>query len=148
MIFDIAPFSPLGDCVWSQFPKLRAISLDCHEDLQSVRGGHGLAYRDIVSTLPQRLRYLEIRHAHGPDVNVIGCVKRYCPNLESLWLGRCTAFNRTPACQFWKSFPFEHDSYFSWEGSDSYAVGTQVRGHQPPPVLTYLFPPPLIAFTC
>ncbi|CAE6410990.1 unnamed protein product [Rhizoctonia solani] len=121
LIFDIAPFLPLDNSVWSRFPKLRAISVDCHEDVQPVSGTHRFAYRDVVATLPQTLRYLETRHAHGPDVNVIACAKRDCPNLESLRLGRCTAFNRIPACQFWRSFPFEHDSYFSCEGSDSYA---------------------------
>ncbi|KAF8594014.1 hypothetical protein BDV93DRAFT_549353 [Ceratobasidium sp. AG-I] len=29
-------------------------------------------------------------------------------------------FNRVPACHFWASFPFDHDSYISSEGTDAY----------------------------
>lgn len=90
-------------------------------------GTNRFAYQDIFTELPQSLRHLEIRHAHGPDVNVIVRVKRFCPRLETLWLGRCTMFNRTPACQFWESFPFDHDSYISSEGTDAYAVSTHVN---------------------
>ncbi|KAJ1307457.1 hypothetical protein OPQ81_001557 [Rhizoctonia solani] len=30
-------------------------------------------------------------------------------------------FNRSPACEFWRSFPFEHDSYISSDGTGEYA---------------------------
>ncbi|KAF8599659.1 hypothetical protein BDV93DRAFT_546748 [Ceratobasidium sp. AG-I] len=29
-------------------------------------------------------------------------------------------FNRSPACEFWASFPFDHDSYISIEGTEAY----------------------------
>ncbi|KAG9080528.1 hypothetical protein FS749_007987 [Ceratobasidium sp. UAMH 11750] len=29
-------------------------------------------------------------------------------------------FNRTPACRFWETFPFDHNSYISDEGTDAY----------------------------
>ncbi|KAF8688992.1 hypothetical protein RHS03_09210, partial [Rhizoctonia solani] len=121
LIFEVSQFLPLDNSVWSRFPKLRAISIDCHEDVQQVPGAHRFAYRNVLVTLPQTLKHLEVRHAHGPDASIIACAKRYCPKLESLWLGRCTAFNRIPACHFWMAFPFEHNCYFSCEGSDSYA---------------------------
>ncbi|CAE6510454.1 unnamed protein product [Rhizoctonia solani] len=121
LIFVDIAFSLLNNSALSRFPRVCTISVDCHEDVRPVSSVHRFTYRDIVTCLPKTLRHLEIKHAHGPDVNVIACVKRCCPNLESLWLGRCTAFNRIPACQFWESFPFEHDSYISCEGSASYA---------------------------
>ncbi|KAG8708750.1 hypothetical protein FRC09_001062, partial [Ceratobasidium sp. 395] len=30
-------------------------------------------------------------------------------------------FNRAPACRFWETFPFDHNSYISDEGTDAYA---------------------------
>lgn len=108
--------------VLSRFPQLRAISIESHEDVHRLSvAANRFAYRDLFTTLPQSLHHLEIRHAHGPDVNVITRVKKYCPDLETLWLGRCTMFNCSPACQFWESFPFDHDSYISIEGTDAYA---------------------------
>ncbi|KAJ1307463.1 hypothetical protein OPQ81_001563 [Rhizoctonia solani] len=107
--------------VLSQFPQLRAVCVYCHEDVRVVTGTQRFAYRDIFTSLPPTVRYLETKHAHAPDVNIISCVKRHCPGLESLWLGRCTMFNRSPACSFWESYPFEHDSYISSEGTDGYA---------------------------
>ncbi|CUA76038.1 hypothetical protein RSOLAG22IIIB_02045 [Rhizoctonia solani] len=112
---------PSESSVLARFPRLRAVCVDSHEDVRPVTGVHRFAYRDVFSSLPSTLRHLEIKHAHGPDVNVISCVKRHCPELESLWLGRCTMFNRTPSCSFWASFPLEHDSYISSEGTDGYA---------------------------
>ncbi|KAG8794982.1 hypothetical protein FRC12_019309 [Ceratobasidium sp. 428] len=105
--------------VLSRFPKLIAVSIDSHGDVKSNAGR--FAYCDVFSSLPGSLRRLEIRHAHGPDINVISTVKKYCPNLQELWLGRCTMFNRTPACHFWETFPFDHNSYISDEGTDAYA---------------------------
>jgi hypothetical protein len=105
----------------TQFPRLCAVSVDSHEDVQSNTDNR-FAYRNLFSSLPSSLRRLEIKHAHGPDINVISTVKRCCPDLEELWLGRCTMFNRTPACNFWQSFPFDHDSYISSEGTDAYTV--------------------------
>lgn len=110
--------------ILSEFPRLRALSIDNHDDVRChATGMHPFAYRDVISSLPRSLLYLEIKHAHGPDANIIALVKRCCPDLETLWLGRCTMFNRTPACEFWTSFPFDHDSYISNEGTDAYAVG-------------------------
>lgn len=115
-------FSPDRKAILSRFPRLRSVSLESHQDVRRLTPGtNRFAYQDIFTELPQSLRHLEIRHAHGPDVNVIVRVKRFCPRLETLWLGRCTMFNRTPACQFWESFPFDHDSYISSEGTDAYA---------------------------
>lgn len=107
--------------IFTQFTQLRAVCVDSHEDVRTVTGIHRFVYRDIFSSLPSTVRHLEIKHAHGPDVNIISCVKRHCPELESLWLGRCTMFNRMSPCSFWQAFPFEHDSYMSVEGTDGYA---------------------------
>ncbi|KAG8712419.1 hypothetical protein FRC11_000190 [Ceratobasidium sp. 423] len=30
-------------------------------------------------------------------------------------------FNRTPACEFWLGFPFDHDAYIASDGTDDYA---------------------------
>ncbi|CAE6510458.1 unnamed protein product, partial [Rhizoctonia solani] len=110
-----------NNSVLTQFPRLRAVCVDSHDDILPVPGVHRFAYRDIFSSLPPSIRHLEIKHAHGPDIKIISCVKRYCPDIESLWLGRCTMFNRVPPCNFWESFPFEHDSYIASEGTDGYA---------------------------
>ncbi|KEP53897.1 putative F-box-like domain protein [Rhizoctonia solani 123E] len=112
---------PSESSILAQFPRLRAVCVDSHEDVRAATGVHRFAYRDVFSCLPPTVRHIEIKHAHGPDVNVISCVKRDCPDLESLWLGRCTMFNRVPSCNFWDSFPHEHDSYISSEGTDGYA---------------------------
>lgn len=115
-------FLPEYKTILSRFPQLRAVCIESHEDVRRLPVGvNRFAYQDIFTTLPQSLRHLEIRHAHGPGVNVITRVKKHCPNLETLWLGRCTMFNCSPACQFWESFPFDHDSYISIEGTDAYA---------------------------
>ncbi|KAF8599658.1 hypothetical protein BDV93DRAFT_294798 [Ceratobasidium sp. AG-I] len=103
----------------ASFPHLRAISIDSHEDIR-CDAANQFSYRNLVDFLPPSLRYLEIKHAHSPDINVISMIKKCCPELEHLWLGRCTMFNRVPACHFWKSFPFDHDSYISIEGTDAY----------------------------
>ncbi|KAG8761039.1 hypothetical protein FRC11_014492 [Ceratobasidium sp. 423] len=78
-------------------------------------------YRDVLSALPPSLKRLEIEHAHGPDIRIISLVKEHCPRLEELILGRCTMFNRSPACDFWVSFPHDHDAYMSNIGTDAYA---------------------------
>jgi len=105
--------------VLKTFSHLRAISVDAHEDIQ-VDSANRFSYRSLFVSLPSSLRYLEIKHAHGPDMSIITMVKKHCPELEQLWLGRCTMFNRSPACPFWASFPFDHDSYISSEGTEAY----------------------------
>ncbi|KAH7341845.1 hypothetical protein B0J17DRAFT_765850 [Rhizoctonia solani] len=101
------------------FNRLHTLSLDLHSDIH--RKGGRFAYRDVFTSLPSSLRRLQIRNAHGPDVKIIATVKRCCPDLEELRLGRCSMFNRSPACEFWREFPFEHDSYISSDGTDEYA---------------------------
>ncbi|KAG9098691.1 hypothetical protein FRC07_010603, partial [Ceratobasidium sp. 392] len=78
------------------------------------------AYRDLIQALPPSLRRLEITRAHGPDVRIIATVKECCPDLEELRLGRCTIFNSPSACDFWRAFPLDHDSYMSSQDTDSY----------------------------
>ncbi|KEP53903.1 hypothetical protein V565_024990 [Rhizoctonia solani 123E] len=99
--------------------QLHTLFLDLHSDIHY--NGRRFAYRDVFVSLPSSLRRLEIRNAHGPDVKIIAAVKRYCPDLQELRLGRCNMFNRSPPCKFWRSFPFEHDSYISNDGTDEYA---------------------------
>ncbi|CAE6502079.1 unnamed protein product [Rhizoctonia solani] len=101
------------------FNQLHTLLLDLHSDIHY--NGRRFAYRDVFTSLPSSLRRLEIRNAHGPDVKIIATVKKYCPDLQELRLGRCNMFNRSPACKFWGSFPFEHDSYISNDGTDEYA---------------------------
>lgn len=113
---DQAFISPEDRAALNGFPHLRAVSIDSHLDIR-VDSANRFSYRRLFSFLPSSLRYMEIKHAHGPDINVISTIKKYCPKIEQLWLGRCTMFNRTPACQFWSSFPFDHDSYMSSEGT-------------------------------
>ncbi|KAF8688991.1 hypothetical protein RHS03_09217, partial [Rhizoctonia solani] len=104
----------------SKIPNLYAATIDSHSDVW--HGEHyRFAYRDILSTLPRSLKRLEIEHAHGPDIKIISLVKEHCPELEELVLGRCTMFNRSPACDFWSSFPHDHDAYMSMTGTDAYA---------------------------
>ncbi|KAH7308253.1 hypothetical protein B0J17DRAFT_634505 [Rhizoctonia solani] len=103
----------------NQFKQLHTLSLDLHGDIH--HDGRRFAYRDVFTSLPPSLRRLEIRNAHGPDAKTIAIVKQWCPNLQELRLGRCNMFNRSPACEFWRSFPFEHDSYISNDGTDEYA---------------------------
>ncbi|CAE6506913.1 unnamed protein product [Rhizoctonia solani] len=104
----------------SKMPNLRTATIDAHGDVWHDEFNR-FAYRDILSALPSSLKRLEIEHAHGPDINIISLVKKYCPKLEELRLGRCTMFNRSPACDFWQSFPHDHDAYMSNIGTDSYA---------------------------
>ncbi|KAB5589676.1 hypothetical protein CTheo_6877 [Ceratobasidium theobromae] len=104
----------------SAFPHLYGATIDAHSDVH--RGdNHRFAYRDVIATLPPSLKRLEIIHAHGPDIRVISTVKKYCPHLEELRLGRCTMFNRVPACDFWASFPHDHDAYISSSETNSYS---------------------------
>ncbi|QRV89394.1 hypothetical protein RhiJN_17412 [Ceratobasidium sp. AG-Ba] len=105
--------------VLSLFPKLYAASVECHSDVKNDNANR-FAYRNVFTKLPGSLRRLEIKHAHGPDINVIKMVKSYSPDLEELRLGRCTMFNCTPACLFWENFPFDHNSYISDQGTDAY----------------------------
>lgn len=100
--------------------RVHTLSIDAHNDIS--HDGDRFAYRNFFKALPPSIIRLEVIHAHGPDVKVISAVKRYCPKLEELRLGRCTMFNRSPACEFWQRFFLEHDSYLSIEGTEEYAV--------------------------
>ncbi|CAE6412169.1 unnamed protein product [Rhizoctonia solani] len=111
---------PSESSILARFHRLRAVCVDSHEDVRLAPGSHQFDYRDVFSSLPPTVQHLEVKHAHGPDVHVIQCVKRHCPELESLWLGRCTVFNR-PGCSFWNSFPLDHDAYITNRGTDAYA---------------------------
>ncbi|CAE6438934.1 unnamed protein product [Rhizoctonia solani] len=104
----------------SNIPHLYAAIIDAHSDVWHDEHNR-FAYRDILSALPPSLKRLEIKHAHGPDIRIISLVKKDCPKLEELILGRCTMFNRSPACDFWASFPHDHDAYMSNTGTDAYA---------------------------
>lgn len=104
----------------SKIPYLYTAIVDAHSDVWHDKHNR-FAYRDILSTLPPSLKRLEIEHAHGPDIKIISLVKQHCPQLEELILGRCTMFNRHPACDFWVSFPHDHDAYMSDTGTDAYA---------------------------
>ncbi|KAF8599676.1 hypothetical protein BDV93DRAFT_295031 [Ceratobasidium sp. AG-I] len=102
------------------FSNLYAVAIDAHSDI-THNAGHQFAYRDLVTAFPPSLRRLEVIHAHGPDIKLIATVKEHCPLLEHMRLGRCTIFNRPDPCDFWSSFPFDHDSYISIEGTEEYA---------------------------
>ncbi|KAF8688990.1 hypothetical protein RHS03_09216, partial [Rhizoctonia solani] len=117
--FDQPPLDSEYGTVLNQFVRLRSLSIDLHNDIH--HNERQFSYRDIFTSLPSSLLRLEIKNSHGPDVKIIAIVKRCCPKLQELRLGRCNMFNRTPACQFWRSFPFEHDSYISSDGTDEYA---------------------------
>jgi hypothetical protein len=134
------------------FPRLHTAFIDSHNDfvLHTSRGpttnfqpiGH---YRLVIPQLPSTLRRLWITNAHGPDVRVIQSVCVQCPELEELWIERCTLFsprllqennatnlgdniegnNRT--CHFWNSFPDDHDAYFAAVGVEEYAVRTMTE---------------------
>ncbi|KAF8748538.1 hypothetical protein RHS01_10733 [Rhizoctonia solani] len=118
---------------FSQFDLIHTLTLDCHNDV-----GHSTSlglkgqwsYKKIIPNLPRRLKSLVILNAHGPDLQVIQKAIKQCSGLESLTLGRCTKFNRPAGCEFWRSFPNDHDSYFSGQGVDGYAnaLGTELQG--------------------
>ncbi|KAG9081829.1 hypothetical protein FS749_007356 [Ceratobasidium sp. UAMH 11750] len=112
--------SPQRRRILLHFEHLYAVSIDAHSDF-TRNDQNQFAYRDIVKAFPPSLRRLEITRAHGPDIRIIATVKECCPNLEELRLGRCTIFNCPSACDFWRSFPFDHDSYMSSQDTDSYA---------------------------
>jgi hypothetical protein len=107
--------------ILKEFAHLHTLSIDAHNDVWY--NGSRFVYCDVFTSLPSSLCRLEVKHAHSPDARVIMTVKRSCPGLRELRLGRCNMFNRTPACDFWRAFPFEHDSYISSDGTDDYAVG-------------------------
>ncbi|KAG9100621.1 hypothetical protein FS749_014030 [Ceratobasidium sp. UAMH 11750] len=112
--------NPLRQRVLAGFEHLYAVSIDAHSDV-SHNDQNQFAYRDLVKAFPPSLRRLEITRAHGPDIRMIATVKECCSNLEELRLGRCTIFNCPSPCGFWRSFPFDHDSYMSSQETDSYA---------------------------
>ncbi|KAG8702943.1 hypothetical protein FRC08_003156 [Ceratobasidium sp. 394] len=112
--------NPLHQRVLAGFEHLYAVSIDAHGDV-SHNEQNQFTYQDLIKALPPSLRRLEITRAHGPDIRIIATVKEFCPNLEELRLGRCTIFNSASACDFWHSFPFDHDSYMSSQDTDSYA---------------------------
>ncbi|CAE6411078.1 unnamed protein product [Rhizoctonia solani] len=118
--FDGTLLNPKHQANLSNIPHLYAATIDSHSDVWHDERNR-FAYRDILSTLPPSLKRLEIEHAHGPDIKIISLAKEYCPKLEELILGRCTMFNRSPACDFWSSFPHDHDAYMSMVGTDAYA---------------------------
>jgi hypothetical protein len=119
--FDGTLLKPEHQANLSKIPRLYAATIDSHSDVWHDEHNR-YAYRNILSTLPPSLKRLEIEHAHGPDIKIISLVKKHCPELEELILGRCTMFNRSPACDFWSSFPHDHDAYMSIDGTDAYAV--------------------------
>ncbi|KAG8753556.1 hypothetical protein FRC11_007313, partial [Ceratobasidium sp. 423] len=106
--------------ILQQFPYLHTVSIDVHGDAYKNTSGH-FSYRDVFSSLPASVLRLEITCAHGPDLKIIEAVRECCPKIEALRLGRCTMFNRTPACEFWLGFPFDHDAYIALDGTDDYA---------------------------
>ncbi|CUA76031.1 hypothetical protein RSOLAG22IIIB_02038 [Rhizoctonia solani] len=118
--FDGTLLDPAHQNILSKLPYLYTAIIDAHGDIWHDEHNR-FAYRDVLSTLPPSLKRLEIQHAHGPDIKIISLVKKYCPQLEELILGRCTMFNRYPACDFWASFPHDHDAYMSDTGTDAYA---------------------------
>ncbi|KAG9124055.1 hypothetical protein FRC07_013041 [Ceratobasidium sp. 392] len=114
-------FTPgISKTILTKFPQLRAVSINAHNDVVRRDSGQ-FAYRDLFKELPPSLLRLAITCAHGPDLKVIETVRTHCPNLLVLRLGRCTMFNRIPACEFWKAFPFDHDAYIAAIGTDDYA---------------------------
>ncbi|ELU40432.1 hypothetical protein AG1IA_05536 [Rhizoctonia solani AG-1 IA] len=108
--------------VLAHFRRLYTISIDSHSDIQRSADTGRFSYYTLLTTLPSSVLRLHVKNAHSPAINIINVVKRYAPNLEELWLGRCTMFNRSPACGFWSAFPLEHNSYIALEGTDDYAV--------------------------
>lgn len=117
--------SGVSDSILAQFPHLRTVSIDAHSDVYRNPSGR-FSYRDVFTSLPVSLVCLEITHAHGPDLRIIEMARTYCPNLETLRLGRCTMFNRHLTCDFWSGFPFDHDAYIASDGTNEYAVSTPV----------------------
>ncbi|QRV89409.1 hypothetical protein RhiJN_17427 [Ceratobasidium sp. AG-Ba] len=117
---DGAFVTPWDQTILTHFTHLCAVSIDAHGDV-CRDSQNQFTYRDLFRAVPPSLRRLEITRAHGPDVRVIATIKECCPGLEELRLGRCTMFNCSPACDFWESFPFDHDSYMSDQDSDAYA---------------------------
>ncbi|QRV89410.1 hypothetical protein RhiJN_17428 [Ceratobasidium sp. AG-Ba] len=106
--------------VLAYFFRLHTLSIDAHSDV--ILGTQNqFSYRDLFEALPSSLRRLDITRAHGPDARAIAIVRECSPYLEELRLGRCTMFNSHPVCDFWRSFPFDHDSYMSDQGTDTYA---------------------------
>ncbi|CAE6493981.1 unnamed protein product [Rhizoctonia solani] len=145
-VFSQALAEPVATDVFMRFPNLHTALIDAHNDFvlhtqtpsdgsQSI--GH---YRLVAPQLPSTLRRLWITNAHGPDVRLIqnACVQ--CPQLEDLWIERCTLFSprllpdletgvqpvhmddrEDLGCHFWNSFPNDHDAYFASIGVADYA---------------------------
>ncbi|KAJ1307455.1 hypothetical protein OPQ81_001555 [Rhizoctonia solani] len=118
--FDGTLIDPRQQHTLSKMRHLHTATIDAHSDVWHDEHNR-FSYRNVLSALPPSLKRLEIEHAHGPDIKIISLVKKYCPELEELILGRCTMFNRSPACDFWVSFPHDHDAYMSNTGTDAYA---------------------------
>jgi hypothetical protein len=110
---------------FSKIRRLHTITLDCHNDVgcSSSSGKSGQwSYKKVMPRLPRSLKSLIVLNAHGPDLQTIQQAVDQCPDLENLYLGRCTKFNRPNKCSFWQKFPNDHDSYFSIKGVEGYSV--------------------------
>ncbi|CAE7182872.1 unnamed protein product [Rhizoctonia solani] len=127
-----------------RFPNLHTAIIDAHNDFvlhspspanESQSIGH---YRLVAPQLPSTLRRLWLTNAHGPDVRVIQNACAQCPQLEDLWIERCTLFSprlidtetviqtthtndQDSQCHFWRNFPNDHDAYFASIGVADYA---------------------------
>ncbi|CAE7170264.1 unnamed protein product [Rhizoctonia solani] len=129
----LSSHAALKNLDFSRCELIHTITLDCHNDVGTsvslgIKGQW--SYKKIIPNLPKKLKSLTILNAHGPDLQVIQKAIKQCNTLESLTLGRCTKFNCPDLCEFWKSFPNDHDSYFSGKGVDGYAnaLGTELQG--------------------
>ncbi|QRV89425.1 Tyrosine kinase catalytic domain protein [Ceratobasidium sp. AG-Ba] len=95
-----------------QFKCLRALYIDAHGDIIRHESGQ-LVHRDLFKALPSSLLRLEIAHAHKSDLSVVQTIRRDCPDLTVLRLGRCSMFNMIPPCAFWQEYPLDHDTYIA-----------------------------------
>ncbi|CAE6422395.1 unnamed protein product [Rhizoctonia solani] len=137
----------VADDVFMRFQNLHTAIIDAHNDFvpherNPANSSQSVGYyRMVAPQLPSTLRRLWLTNAHGPDVRVIQNACAQCPQLEDLWIERCTLFSprllldqggnsqvtsiegydKCNRCDFWRIFPDDHDAYFASVGVRDYA---------------------------
>ncbi|KAG8696039.1 hypothetical protein FRC08_007403 [Ceratobasidium sp. 394] len=124
---------PFSTTILARFPRLHTVFIDAHNDIVPRRlakddptlkllvAHPSRKYFSMLPRLiwPDTLRRLWITNTHF-DTQLIPNISSMCPNLEDLWISRCTIFSRNVSgperlCNFWDGDVTRHEQYFFLE---------------------------------